>query len=252
MYYAVDMAIMFARTNMEGHVSFISDKFLSFLGKSSGEINLNVFSMLNSPELCGNKLDKVLVKLHEGEIWSNEVNIALSGKTNVWLMVTIVPVPDAKQKIKQMVMVCNDITIRKKAEEQLKQATREQHQRDVEEQKEKSALILEGQEKERRRIAREIHDGIGQLLTGLKFQLESMEGSVQTKDKERLVLLQKLTGDIIKEVRRVSHNLTPSVLNDYGLVSALHNMVAELDGYTNTKIDFENLTGFVGPFRQKN
>lgn len=113
-----------------------------------------------------------------------------------------------------------------------------------EEQKLRSTLIFEGQERERRRMARDLHDGIGQLLTGLKFQLEAID--VNKTDQANKILSEgkALTGKIIKEIRRISFNLRPSVLSDYGLPSSIKTIVQELNKYTETDISFSNLTGF--------
>ena len=113
-----------------------------------------------------------------------------------------------------------------------------------EDQKAMSAVFFEGQERERRRIARDLHDGIGQLLTGLKFQIEAMD----TDDPESIVFkvgeMKGLAGDIIKEVRRVSFDLRPSVLSDYGLTSAIRNITQELNKLTDININFTNKTDF--------
>ena len=113
-----------------------------------------------------------------------------------------------------------------------------------EEQKFKSSLIFEGQERERRRLSRDLHDGIGQMLTGLKFQAEALTNNGEQIKTEKLEVIKELTSDIIKEVRRVSFNLRPTVLSDYGLSSGIKNIVNELNIYTETEITFTNETDF--------
>lgn len=120
-----------------------------------------------------------------------------------------------------------------------------------EEQKLRSTLIFEGQERERRRLSRDLHDGIGQLLTGLKFQLEAIDVSKADVTKQTVHELKILTANIIKEIRRTSFNLRPSVLSDYGIASAIKNMVQELNKYTETDITFSNLTGFESRLHKK-
>ncbi len=85
--------------------------------------------------------------------------------------------------------------------------------------RERSSALLEGQEKERRRLSRELHDGIGQLLTVIRFKIATLEGQEDFK-KEIKVLLD----DTITEVRRISNNVMPSVLLDFGLEAALKNL----------------------------
>lgn len=90
--------------------------------------------------------------------------------------------------------------------------------RDLEkiQQKVKTLALLEGSENERKRISQDLHDGIGQMLTALKFKIQEIE--IQTKD---LQPVKHLLDDIIQEIRRISSNLMPKVLLDYGLEAAL-------------------------------
>jgi signal transduction histidine kinase len=87
----------------------------------------------------------------------------------------------------------------------------------------RSAALLEGQEEERRRFARELHDGIGQMLTGLKLQASSLKKGpfADEKQRDRFSELVQLIQDTIQATRQISHNLMPSVLGDFGLGAAL-------------------------------
>jgi len=120
-----------------------------------------------------------------------------------------------------------------------------------EEQKVITTMFFEGQERERRRIVRDLHDGIGQLLTGLKFQIEAID----TDDPESIIFqvgqIKGAAADIIKEIRRVSFDLRPTVLSDYGLVAAIRNITSALDKLTTTKIVFQNTSKFDIRFEKK-
>lgn len=243
-YFAVDRAIMFARTDLLGNVLFISDKFTEHLGLILPETQPNIFELLQCSEQTKPSFDLILQKALSGEIWKNEIQVLNSEEKYVWLNMTIVPVPNLRKKISQLVIVCVDINDRKIAEDMLQKATHEKYKRKVAREKLKSSFILEGQEKERRRIFRELHDGVGQLLTGLKFQMESIDKDSWEKNSQRIEYVKTLTTDIIREVRRVSYNLTPSGLNDYGFVPALNTLVHDIKGLTSSEIKFENITGF--------
>ena len=93
-----------------------------------------------------------------------------------------------------------------------------------------SARLLESQEEERRHLARELHDEIGQLLTGLKLTLEAEADSASPKlAKANADHAQALVHDLIERVRGLSLDLHPAMLDDLGLVSAL---VWNLERYT--------------------
>ena len=95
---------------------------------------------------------------------------------------------------------------------------------------------------ERKRIAKDIHDGIGQMLTALKFNIESIDVKNTTKTAEKIDYLKTLTADLIKGVRTATFNLTPPELSDHGLIPALQKMTLELSKLTGKTILFENLT----------
>lgn len=89
--------------------------------------------------------------------------------------------------------------------------------------------VLEATENERKRIARELHDGIGQQVAGLKFRLEDIASKARSGNdipegawSEAL----SITGDVGREVRNIAHALMPRALEQMGLVAALEEMLA--------------------------
>lgn len=86
-----------------------------------------------------------------------------------------------------------------------------------------SRRLANAQETESRRVARELHDDIGQLLTGLKLSLQRIAPSSLSDDDGRIALrnAQELAGDIVERVRRLSLELRPTILDDLGLVPTL-------------------------------
>ncbi len=113
--------------------------------------------------------------------------------------------------------------------------------------------ILSAQEEERRRLARELHDEAGQLLTSLLVGLRTLEGAPNLADvKEQGHRLREITGQAIDEIGRLARGLHPTVLDDHGLGVALSRYVIE---YVKThhiavelelaEIDFSNLSSAV-------
>jgi len=84
-----------------------------------------------------------------------------------------------------------------------------------------SRRLVEVQEAERRHIARELHDEIGQVLTGLKLTLETSMRLRADALKTRLGEAQRLVNDLITQVREMSLELRPAMLDDLGLLAAL-------------------------------
>jgi len=108
-------------------------------------------------------------------------------------------------------------------QQKLIRTTEEKYQLQLAEETVRSAALLEGQEEERRRFAREMHDGIGQMLTGLKLHVEKLRkvSFGDDKQKQRIEDLRDLLQETIQNTREVAFNLMPSVLGDFGLEAAL-------------------------------
>lgn len=106
----------------------------------------------------------------------------------------------------------------------------------------RAKAIIEAEEKERRRIAQDLHDGIGQILSAAKLNLSSFESTVTLTEevqKEALKNTLSLIDDSVKEVRSVSHNMMPNTLIKLGLASAIKEFITKIGNVPNLKIDLE-------------
>ncbi len=102
--------------------------------------------------------------------------------------------------------------------------------------------ILEAEEKERRRIAQDLHDGVGQLLSAAKLNLSNLESKLHDQNQEQQMAMQNalsLLDDSVKEVRAVSHNMMPNVLIKLGLASAIREFITKLGNAPTLKVDLE-------------
>jgi len=96
------------------------------------------------------------------------------------------------------------------------------------------AQLIEAQEDERRRIARELHDGVGQVLTSLLVGLKLLNQFCDNPAIEhKTTELRQIAGETLAGVRLLSRQLRPSVLDDLGLVAALERYVAEFPSHYN-------------------
>lgn len=94
--------------------------------------------------------------------------------------------------------------------------------------KELTHKTVQHQEEERRRVSRELHDGINQLLVSVKYRLETAMTHIPVAESaahESLVKGGEVLNRAIQEVRRISHDLRPSVLDDLGLLAALKQLL---------------------------
>jgi two-component system sensor histidine kinase UhpB len=84
--------------------------------------------------------------------------------------------------------------------------------------------VLSAQEAERRRIAQELHDQIGQNLTAVVLELKRLQGHVTADWADTLADAQELARESLGELRRISYELRPAALDDLGLRSALESL----------------------------
>ncbi len=103
-----------------------------------------------------------------------------------------------------------------------------------------SKQLIELQEAERRHIARELHDQIGQQLTGLKLLLDTIDGRPVEMALERLAEAHGLIEDLVGRVRRLSLDLRPAMLDDLGLLPALLWLFGRYTGQTGVRVNFEH------------
>jgi signal transduction histidine kinase len=153
-------------------------------------------------------------------------------------------IPFHAGELSELIVICLDITKRKEAQLEVQQLTQESFEEKMLQQQVISRQIIENQENEQNRIAKDIHDGIGQMLTGLKYLLESVDLTDGEKAGVKLEKLKELTANIIKGVRTATFNLTPPELKDYGLVPALTELTQELSKLTGKEIILMNKSGF--------
>ncbi|HEX7982409.1 MAG TPA: cache domain-containing protein [Duganella sp.] len=106
--------------------------------------------------------------------------------------------------------------------------------------------VVESQEEERARLSRDLHDGISQWLVSIKLQIEAgliRLASEQPEQRQAApAVFEHAAGqlsNVMGEVRRISHNLRPAILDDLGLAAALHHLGQEYTLSSGTPVRFE-------------
>ncbi|HSK15389.1 MAG TPA: GAF domain-containing protein [Gaiellaceae bacterium] len=101
--------------------------------------------------------------------------------------------------------------------------------------------VVEGQELERRRLARELHDETGQALTSILLGLKSIETARGAEELQAAVAeLRELVVATLEDVRRLAVELRPKVLDDFGLEAALQRLTGNLAEQTGIVVHFES------------
>ncbi len=120
--------------------------------------------------------------------------------------------------------------------------------REIEHQKQIESFIItsEAEEKEREKIARNIHDGIIPILSAIETSLGKNYSDIDTPqfDKARFGTDISRLKKGIKDLREVSHDIIPTDLRSFGVIVSLSYFFKELQAVGNVKIDFEDRTGY--------
>ena len=139
-----------------------------------------------------------------------------------WIDITAVPqLHPGEDAPRQVYTTFDDITERVQAEEELRASTAQIQAI--------SRRLVEAHERERRAIARELHDEVGQVLTGMKLTLETTMGDVPPTLRPTLESVWDSITELMNRVRALSLDLRPALLDDMGLIPAL---TWYLDRYT--------------------
>nr|WP_315166544.1 ATP-binding protein [uncultured Flavobacterium sp.] len=240
--YAMENTLLYCRVAPDNSLIHIGEKFSKLL-QYNPFLSDKTFSQVLTPiEKEQLVIDRIISQKQKSG-WQGEINITNRNGESLWLDLSMIPVTIKKDE-SELLIICFDITERKNAEKEVERLNTENVTDKINQQKIISSKIVENQENEQNRIAREIHDGIGQMLTGLKFSLESINLDDKEKAEQKIEYLKKLALDIIKGVRTATFNLMPPELSDHGIVSSLAKLTQELSKLTGKNILFYNKTNF--------
>lgn len=228
-----------------GEIEEVSERFKQIVSLEDDRFHQNIFDWFKKEDLNQDFIASLKNIMSKGESWNGELNLTDQDGDLIWLDVSIQPISTGVQQTVKYLAIGRDVTEMKEARQRSREINREAIEKRVKEQQYRSVLILEGQEEERKRISQEIHDGIGQMLTGLKLNLEGISASDSSHMKKRIRDTKELMKSVIKEVRRVSFNLTPSSLVDFGIAPAMKKISQEVSALTNTEVIFDNKTNFI-------
>ena len=185
----------------------INDQMARMVGMQSGDF-LGRTVMEIFPNHAERAQEVLAGVLRSGEaVLGREVSGEIPGKSGEirhWL-VNYFPIKDESDSVFQIGIITLDVTERRSAEQAIRRL---------------SARLLTLQDEERRRIAREIHDSLGQYLAAVKINLQVMEQNVSETNRDTLNECVDLLDRAISETRTLSHLLHPPLLDEAGFSSA--------------------------------
>ncbi len=100
--------------------------------------------------------------------------------------------------------------------------------------------FIDGQEDERQRLSRELHDGLGQMIVATKLKMESIMNTGNGINTENMSRLRTMFESLVEEVRGISNNLMPAALQEFGLEMALSQICREISALSRINVIFDS------------
>lgn len=229
-----DQVELVSRLRPDYRYSFVNEAYCRRFGMSRDELIGS--SLWNHVPAKGKRrlLDHYGSLSPENPVATIEHRLVTPTGETLWQQWTDRGIFDEAGLLKEIQSVGRDITREKLAEKALMES--EKQLRHL------SSQLLEIQEKERKRIAHELHDSVGQYLSAIKYGIENLLQMAQTGDttlvSKTLETLVPLTRNTIEEVRRIYMDLRPSLLDDLGIVPTISWFCREFESiYTGIAIE---------------
>jgi PAS domain S-box-containing protein len=248
------------RKDVDGTFLFVNEAFCNMLGYTSEElVGRTCWDVTHQEDVEENQ--RLFERLMQyGIPFQLERRLLRRDGSILWSNVSVSPILDSAGKPSSGVGVEVDVTARKRAEDALYRLNLELEYR-VDERTEElqeanqalqesrrrlqelSKRLVEVQEEERRALARELHDRVGQSLAALNLNLTIVRGQLAGQATEqvgmRLADSMQLVTEVIALVRDVMSDLRPSILDDYGLEAALQTHLNEFRARYGIQARFE-------------
>lgn len=209
--------------DIAGSITYANERFAKMLGYAREEIVGRLALEFIDPS-CHETWDRQMRCRENGQVDTYQLTLKARNGQRVWVHISPSLLYDLAGKHIGSFAVLTDVSDLVRTEQALKASEHELRLL--------SSQVLTMQETERQRIASELHDGLGQTLSAIKFSLEHTLTQVREQPSEKGLaqfetLIPRIQG-AVEEVRRISMDLRPSILDDIGILATLSWFCREL------------------------
>jgi len=234
--YALDQSSIVSVTDEKGVIKYVNDNFCRISQFTEDELIGQHHHIIGSRYHPDWLFRDMWLTISKGEVWKGEIRNKAKDGSIYWVYMTIIPFLNEKGEPFEYIALDTDISERKKAEALLDQSYQDIRQL--------ASHLQDIREEERAGIAREIHDELGQQLTGLKMDLSWISKRKLVQDdnevSQKVVTTMNLLDTTIKTVRRIATDLRPSILDDLGLIAAIEWQSQEFGRRSGISTDFSS------------
>jgi PAS domain S-box-containing protein len=218
----------------DGSIFWYNRRWFEYTGTTLEEVRGWGWTRVHHPDHIERVVAKISHCFASGEDWEDTFPLRGKDGNYRWFLSRAVPIRNPQGEIFRWLGTNTDITQQKEIESALQEVRKELESR-VDQRttelraaneglRELSSRLLQMQDQERRRIARELHDSIGQLLVAMALSLGTVQREEHKLSAEAARAVEDgtaLVDEISKEIRTISHLLHPPLLDEVGLASAL-------------------------------
>ncbi len=210
--------------DLDGTIHYVNKAAALRYAKPAGELaGVNIWNLYPSSEIA-----------HRKTIVNQAINTGLpvqftDQREGQWVSVLIYPLAGPSGKVEQIVIYTHDITRQINAEERLKLV---------------SLQLLTDQEDERRRIAQDLHDDIGQSMTALILNLKAIHSEIVAGHQEAGDQIQgtiRIVEDMMRHIRQVLYELRPPSFDAMPFVKVLEGLCSSMSLFTGLRVVFSSL-----------